>query len=181
MMHAKIRTGARPGMCPSGGLHPLWQSLLAAGLILLLAGCGSTVQAGCPGGKNTSPPTVTSGLVSIATDHTVYANTKVIHVAFTNHLRTTMYVRSLYVGCPIFAFEERVQDQWHWVNLQCQRKFGDIIPGPSAQHFMPGASDTEPIPASMVQPGIYRLMLTYYTLTTRGYTTTYSEPFCICP
>jgi hypothetical protein len=77
---------------------------------LLAAGCGITT--GMANSPNTSPPTITSGPVTIATDHSTYAPNDTMHVTLVNHLSTAILAFDTRASCSIFSLEVQQNGSW---------------------------------------------------------------------
>jgi hypothetical protein len=79
------------------------------------ASSGATTQPASSLPVNTSPGTTTSGPVVIATDHSVYAPTDVMHITITNHLTSTIYAYDHQASCSIVRLEVQQGSAWQAV------------------------------------------------------------------
>ncbi|HEX9036377.1 MAG TPA: hypothetical protein VF808_05240 [Ktedonobacterales bacterium] len=86
----------------------LWLLGAALPLALALSGCGGLAQAG----ENTSAPTITSGPVTIATDHSAYANRDAMKITIVNHLSTPIYAYDTQASCSILSLEMQSNGKW---------------------------------------------------------------------
>lgn len=133
-------------------------------LALALAGCGN-LTAGT--GANTSAPTITTGPVTIATDHSAYAPTDTMKVTIVNHLAQAIYAFDTQASCSILSLE--VQQSGKWAS-------SDALHCPLGRVAMmvkiePGATYTASLGARVTSigknhtlpNGSYRLVLRYYT------------------
>lgn len=86
-----------------------WLLGAAIPLALALAGCG-----GATGGSvvNTSAPTITTGPVTIATDHSAYAPTDTMKVTIQNHLAEAVYAFDTQASCSILSLEVQQAGKW---------------------------------------------------------------------
>lgn len=141
-------------------LKRFWRGLLGGGLLILFAGCSSTPGAG--GASN--PGTITSGQVTIATDHTIYAPAEDIHVTVTNHLSEDIYALDTQASCTILGLEQQINGAWQGSNAS------RCLMGRRAQPLKIGSGQTyiatirpgAPGVANAAFPtGTYRMVLIY--------------------
>jgi hypothetical protein len=94
---------------------------LAGILLIFFAGCGVTPTATTDNtgasGNNTTPPTKTSGPIALATDHSSYAPTDIIHVTVTNTTDAPVYVLTHQASCSILTVEYQKNGSWIDVSL----------------------------------------------------------------
>lgn len=95
------------------------KALWFVSLLLVFAGCGVTPTAGTPGGSstaatgnNTTPPTSTSGPITLATDHSSYAPTDALHLTVTNTTSAPVYALDHQASCSLLALEYQVSGVW---------------------------------------------------------------------
>jgi hypothetical protein len=158
-----------------------------------LAGCGAT--AGNPATTtlpvNSSPGTMTSGPVVIATDHSVYAPTDAIHITVTNHLAAAIYAYDHQASCSILNLEMQQGSSWQMVRSPIAGcPLGSPTVAVAVAPNMPYQADVR---AGYLRQGdqsfslgTYRLVLAYATTPLRGsggatptFTTVYSSPLTI--
>lgn len=77
-------------------------------LMLALAGCG----AGLGAGGSANGPTLTTGVVTIATDHSAYSNRDSIKVTIVNHGSAPIYAYDTKASCSILSLEVQQEGQW---------------------------------------------------------------------
>ena len=136
---------------------------LLALLALALAGCGGLAQAG----ENTSGPTLTTGPVTIATDHSAYANSDVMKITIVNHLSTPIYGYDTKASCSILSLEIQKSSQWQPANaLGCP--LGRValpvkIDAGGTYHVNVGATVSHIGSATPLADGTYRLVFEYYS------------------
>jgi hypothetical protein len=144
---------------------------LLAALSLALASCGH-LTSGSSTAVNTSPPTQTTGPVTIATDHSAYNNTDTMKITIVNTLTTAIYAYDTQAGCSILALEVQKYGQWVASDaLHCP--LGRVA---IAVKIAPGASYTATIGGHAMSPGLgrslpsgtYRLVLRYYDAPING-------------
>lgn len=82
---------------------------------MLLAGCGHLTNAegaSAAGTPNTSAPTITSGPVTIGTDHSAYNGADIMKVTITNHLTSVIYAYDSQASCSIVSLQVKQNGQW---------------------------------------------------------------------
>ena len=132
-------------------------------LALALAGCGNLT-----GGTsvNTSAATLTTGPITIATDHSAYAPTDTMKITIQNNLTTAIYAYDTQASCSILTLEVQQSGQWVASNaLHCP-----LGRAAMAVKIEPGGKYTTSIGARVmsigqshsVPEGTYRLALNYY-------------------
>ena len=164
-------------------LKHLWQGLLGGGFIILLVGCS---PAG--GGSADNPGTMTSGPVSIATDHTTYAPTEGMQVTIKNQLSMDIYAFDTRASCTILGLEQ--QNGGAWQGSQASRC-------PLGRRALPVKIGSGQVYTATIRPGsglgaanaafpdgTYRLVLTYASspaelIHTSGSTTIYSATLTV--
>jgi hypothetical protein len=123
---------------------------------------------------NVSPPTSTSGSLSIATDHSSYPGAASIQVQVTNHLSVPIYAQDGAANCSIFTLEllqgstwENVTTGWRHCGSWCS---GTVPPSfkPSVVEIAPSHTYRATITSTRgdgsippLAPGTYRFQLTY--------------------
>lgn len=148
-----------------------WLLGAALPLALALAGCGSST-----GGTavNTSAATLTTGPVTIATDHSSYAPTDTIKVTIQNHLTKAIYAYDTQASCTILSLQVQQGGQWVASNaLHCP--LGRVA---LAVKIEPGGTYTASLGAHLMSigqrntlpEGTYRLVLNYYDAPLSGAT-----------
>jgi hypothetical protein len=131
-------------------------------LTLALTGCGG--PAGASGGAN--GPTLTTGPVTIATDHSAYANSDSIKVTIANHRSTPIYAYDTKASCSILSLEVQQGGQWLPANaLHCP--LGRValavkIDAGGAYQTTIGATIMTIGAATPLADGTYRLALEYF-------------------
>ncbi len=148
----------------------LWLLGASLALALTLAGCGSST-----GGTavNTSAPTLTTGPVTIATDHSSYAPTDMIKVTIENHLTKAIYAYDTQASCSILSLQVQQGGQWAASNaLHCPMgrpaMLVKIEPGGTYNTTL-GASVAS-IGQRTLPVGTYRLVLNYFDAPLSGAT-----------
>ncbi len=149
-------------------MHTVARACLSLGAIALcaLAGCGVTTSGGSDQAANTSPGTVSSGPVTIATDHTIYRPHDENQVTVTNTLATAIYAEDTQASCSILALQAQNGATWGGSNAaRCPLGRPAAVVAIAA-----GAKYTASIHAGELSPrsglfpiGTYRLLLTYAT------------------
>jgi hypothetical protein len=138
-------------------------------LALSLAGCGN-LAAGT--WANTSAPTITTGPVTIATDHSAYAPTDTMKVTIINHLAQAIYAFDTQASCSILSLEVQQSGQWARSDaLHCPlgRAAMMVKIEPSATYTASlGARVTSIAKNRALPDGSYRLVLRYYTAPPSG-------------
>ncbi|HEU0028485.1 MAG TPA: hypothetical protein VFQ25_15335 [Ktedonobacterales bacterium] len=154
-------------------MRRLGHSLLGAAILLALAlaGCGD-LRAGSA--VNTSESTITTGPVTIATDHSAYAPTDTMNVTIVNHLAQAIYAVDTQASCSILSLEVQQAGQWGSSDaLHCPLGRAAMI-----VKIEPGATYTVSVGAGVMSigkshalpNGAYRLVLRYYTTPPSGAT-----------
>ena len=151
-------------------LKHLWRGLILIGgsFIILLAGCSAN------GGTADNPGTITSGPVSIATDHTTYTPTQGIRVTVKNGLSEDIYALDTRASCSILGLEQKVNGAWQPSNAsRCPlaRIARQVTIGKGQSYtviIQPGASGmvtpgTSGVANAAFPTGTYSLVLTYAT------------------
>jgi len=160
---------------------------LSPALILLLAGCGATVAANtaCQN-PAASAPTINQGLVTIATDHSVYATANAIVATVTNGTGQSIYTENHKASCTVLALQQQVNGKWAAPSRNIAGCAEAMVTG--VVELAPGKPLTVSVHAgglrSVAWPaGTYRLVLTYSTSRTDvaqpNNTTVYSQPVTI--
>jgi len=137
--------------------------LLGAPLLLALTGCGNLT-----GGTsvNTSAATLTTGPITIATDHSAYAPTDTMKITIQNNLTIAIYAYDTRASCSILTLEVQQSGQWVASNaLHCP-----LGRAAMAVKIEPGGTYTANIGARIMSigqshslpEGTYRLALTYF-------------------
>ena len=154
-----------------------WLLGAALPLALALAGCGSLT-----GGNavNTSAPTITNGPVTIATDHSAYAPTDVMHITIENHLTTAIYAFDTHASCSILGLETMQAGLWTPSDaLHCPLGRATMI-----VKIEPGGKYTASVGARVMSignsrslpNGSYRLVLRYFNAPPTGAAQAQSTP-----
>jgi hypothetical protein len=137
--------------------------LATVALAMALAGCAGLAQAG----ENTSDPTISTGPVTIATDHSAYANNDVMTVTIVNHLSTPIYGYDTKASCSILTLEIQTNGQWQPANaLRCP--LGRIalpvkIDAGGTYQVTIGSTVSHIGSATPLADGTYRLAFEYYS------------------
>jgi hypothetical protein len=141
---------------------------LPLALALALTGCGGQAEAGV----NTSGPTLTTGPVTIATDHSAYANNDLMKITIVNHLSAPIYAYDTKASCSILSLQIQKSGQW---------QASDGLHCPLGRIALPvkiaaGATYTVTIGSTVMNigsarplaDGNYRLALEYFTALPNG-------------
>jgi hypothetical protein len=149
-----------------------WLRLALASLVALLAGCavGSGPPVLSTPTPNTSPGTHTTGPVSIATDHSIYAPTDAIQVAVTNGLSVPIYALDEAASCSILVLQvQQLTGEWQTAQgASCPLGRTPVVVA-VAPHAIYTATIQAGYPGltqATFIPGIYRLILSYSTSAT---------------
>lgn len=132
-------------------------------LALALAGCGNLT-----GGTsvNTSAATLTTGPITIATDHSAYAPTDAMQITIQNNQPAAIYAYDTQASCSVLTLEVQKNGQWVASNaLHCP-----LGRAAMAVKIAPGAKYTASVGARVMSigqsaslpAGTYRLALSYY-------------------
>lgn len=133
---------------------------VAAAVVLILAACGGTTTARCPHLVNTSPGTVGTGQVSIATDHSVYAPGDAIWATITNHLSMSIFINNdnFTADCPYFVLQMQVGQGWQEMSA-CGPRSSETRTHNAQQRIAAGASFRTGVGLFSSPTGTYRLWL----------------------
>lgn len=130
---------------------------------LLAAGCGvTTTMSNLP---NTSPTTITSGPVTIATDHETYGPNDTIHVTLVNHLTTDIMAFDTRASCSIFSLQVQRNGAWQVASVApcALGRIARLVTIPTGGTYtadiLAGAKGSRAAP---FPNGQYRLVLAYY-------------------
>jgi hypothetical protein len=155
-------------------------------VLVLLVGCGvAPPAASCADLAAASPPTRSAGPVTIATDHSRYASTSVIHATVTNGLDVAIQAADHRASCSILGIQQEVGGVWQappqaiaGCPLGRPTMLVRIAPGASTTYVLHGGY----LEAGTFPPGTYRLTLTYFAGRDVS-ATVYSAPLTIvaCP
>lgn len=165
----------------------LLQGSLGLAMAVLLAGCGVTASgSGCQNVAN-SAPTISQGLVTIATDHGAYATTSDIVATVTNKTGQPIYAYNHQAGCTILAVQQQVNGEWVAPSKQIVGCSMGVMTG--LVELAPGKAYIATLHAGLLRrvawpAGTYRLALTYFASRTdiaqsNNGTTVYSQPLTI--
>jgi hypothetical protein len=142
-------------------LKYLWLGLIGGSFIILLAGCSAVT-----GASGDNPGTLTSGPVSIATDHTTYTPTQGIHVTIKNQSGKAIYALDTRASCTILSLQQQVKGAWQGANVaRCPlgRIARQVMIG-NGQTYTATIQAGEPAVKNAAFPGgTYRLVLAYAT------------------
>jgi hypothetical protein len=118
------------------------------------------------GASGNNPGTLTSGPVSIATDHTTYTPGQGIQVTVKNQLGKAIYALDTRASCSILSLQQQVNGAWQGANV-ARCPLGRI-----ARQVMIGNGQTYTATIQPGEPGVknaafpggtYRLVLAYAT------------------
>lgn len=141
----------------------LWLLGATLPLALALTGCGATTA---EAGVNTSAATLTTGPVTIATDHSAYANKDVMKITISNHLSTAIYAFDTQASCSILNLQIQQNGQWVTSNaLRCPlgRAAAEVKIAPGGVYTTTiGATVMSIGSRSALADGTYRLVLNYF-------------------
>lgn len=146
----------------------IWLLGAALPLTLALAGCASQADAGV----NTSGPTISSGPVTIATDHSAYANNDLMKITIVNHLSTPIYAYDTQASCSILSLQIQKNGQWQPADaLHCP--LGRIalpvkIAAGATYKVTIGSTVTNIGSARPLADGTYRIVLNYFDAPLNG-------------
>ena len=129
---------------------------------LLAAGCGLTSMGNA---SASNPPTITSGPVTIATDHTTYGPNDTIHVTVVNHLSTAIAAFDTRASCSILALQ--VQRNGNWQQAEAAPcplgRVARLVTIPAGGSYTADITAGFPgMRAGSFANGQYRLVLAYY-------------------
>jgi|SRR5579872_5629169 len=162
-------------------------SLAAICCVLLLTGCGRQFGPFCTSMGPGGPGTLSSGAITIATDHSVYDLSDTIHVTVVSHVtagRATLYAGEY--GCPFVLLGK--QEGATWLRQSCGGGASEAnLPG-YFQSLDQGANYQTSIVLPGIpfasSPGTYRLDAFYEVLLPGGHIGSqgwvYSQTFQVC-
>jgi hypothetical protein len=166
--------------------------LRGAALLLLvaLASCGTGTHP-CPSTATSSgPPTSSTGLVTIDTDHAVYVPGAPMQLTLTDHLSVMVLVTSRITGnCLFFEAQAQVGGTWSRDRYAfCLHQEANLS-GPGAQ-LVPNTpmvyrldAETISLYDVLLPPGTYRLAVWYHRDPLRNasdWAQAFSQPFRVC-
>lgn len=132
-------------------------------LALALAGCGEGLGAA---GSGANGPALTTGVVTIATDHSAYSNRDSIKITIVNHGSTPIYAYDTRASCSVLSLEILRNGQWQEANaLHCP--LGRValpvkIDAGATYQTAIGATIMTIGAATPLANGTYRLALDYF-------------------
>ena len=128
---------------------------------LLAAGCGISMA----NSSSSNPPTLTSGPVTIATDHTTYGPNDTIHVTVVNHLSTAIAAFDTRASCSILALQVQRNGTWQQAEAApCPLgRIARLVTIPAGGSYKADiTAGFKGMRAGSFANGQYRLVLAYY-------------------
>ncbi len=130
---------------------------------LLAAGCG--ISTNMTNSSDSNPATITSGPVTIATDHTTYGPNDTIHVTVVNHLSTAIAAFDTRASCSILALQVQHNGAWQQANAApCPLgRIARLVTIPAGGTYKADiTAGVKGLRAGSFANGHYRLVLAYY-------------------
>lgn len=137
--------------------------------VLLAAGCG--ISTNTTDSSSSNPATLTSGPVTIATDHTTYGPNDTIHVTVVNHLSTAIAAFDTRASCSILALQAQQNGTWQSANAApCPLgRIARLVTIPAGGSYRADImAGFKGMRAGAFANGQYRLVLAYYAVGPSG-------------